>query len=86
MDPVSKRERQDGVPNRLAEHRDAIEAAATRYGLRPEILVAIWGLESNYGGNFGDTRTVDALLTFFSRALGPLTTNDLLEFVPEPEQ
>lgn len=33
-----------------------------------------------------DTRTVDALLTFFSRALGPLTTNDLLEFVPEPEQ
>lgn len=49
--------------NRLAEHRDAIEAAATRYGLRPEILVAIWGLESNYGGNFGDTRTVDALAT-----------------------
>lgn len=33
-----------------------------------------------------DTRTVDALLTFFSRALGPLNTNDLLEFVPESDQ
>ncbi|MDT0635800.1 lytic murein transglycosylase [Salinisphaera sp. W335] len=48
---------------RLAEHRDAIDAAADRYGIRPEILVAIWGLESNYGSNFGDTRTVDALAT-----------------------
>ena len=30
-----------------------------------------------------DTRSIDALLTFFSGVLGPLNTNDLLEFVPE---
>ena len=33
-----------------------------------------------------DTRSVDAILTFFSRTLGPLNTNDLLEFVPESEE
>ena len=38
-------------------------AAATRYGVPPGILVAIWGMESNYGGNFGNLPTIDALAT-----------------------
>lgn len=29
----------------------------------PEIVVAIWGMESNYGSNYGDTPTIDALAT-----------------------
>ena len=29
----------------------------------PEVVVAIWGMESNYGSNFGDTPTIDALAT-----------------------
>jgi hypothetical protein len=30
--------------------------------------------------------TGDVLLRFFSKRLGPLTTDDLLEFVSEPER
>ena len=39
------------------------DAAAARYGVPPTILVAIWGVESNYGSNFGSIPTIDALAT-----------------------
>ncbi len=29
----------------------------------PEVVVAIWGMESNYGSNYGSTKTIDALAT-----------------------
>jgi lytic murein transglycosylase len=48
---------------RLAQVRDAADAAAKRHGVPGEILVAIWGLESHYGANFGDIPTIDALAT-----------------------
>jgi len=38
-------------------------AITARYGVPREIVVAIWGMESNYGSNFGDISTVDALAT-----------------------
>ncbi len=47
----------------LAEHHSAIQAASRRYGVPAEILVAIWGIESNYGSNFGSFSTIDALAT-----------------------
>ena len=40
-----------------------LDAAAARYGVPAPVLTAIWGLESNYGQNFGSFRTVDALAT-----------------------
>jgi membrane-bound lytic murein transglycosylase B len=43
--------------------RAEVDAAAARYGVAPSILVAIWGIESNYGNNIGDIRTIDALAT-----------------------
>lgn len=46
-----------------AEHQVAIDAAATRYGVPSSIITAIWGMESNYGSNFGTFRAVDALAT-----------------------
>ncbi|SDJ49308.1 lytic murein transglycosylase [Billgrantia gudaonensis] len=49
--------------DRLAEHRDTARDVARRYGVPAEILVAIWGVESNYGGNFGDFSTLEALAT-----------------------
>ena len=45
------------------QFRAEIDAAAARYRVAPAILVAIWGVESNYGSNFGNIPTVDALAT-----------------------
>jgi len=57
-------------PQRIALGQDKwlqfrvdIDAAAARHGVAPAILVAIWGLESNYGSNFGSIPTIDALAT-----------------------
>lgn len=46
-----------------AAHSDAIAAASKAFGVPGEVLVAIWGIESNFGSNFGDTATIDALAT-----------------------
>ncbi len=40
-----------------------LQATTARYGVPGEILVAIWGLESNFGANMGSIPTVDALAT-----------------------
>jgi membrane-bound lytic murein transglycosylase B len=47
----------------LSQIRAEVDAAAARYGAAPNILVAIWGIESNYGSNLGDILTIDALAT-----------------------
>jgi membrane-bound lytic murein transglycosylase B len=49
--------------DKLLEVRAAADAAAARYGVPAEMLVAIWGMESNYGTNYGDISTIDALAT-----------------------
>jgi membrane-bound lytic murein transglycosylase B len=49
--------------DKLLQLRSETEAAASRYGVPPGIIVAIWGIESNYGSNYGDIPTIDALAT-----------------------
>lgn len=49
--------------DKLQQVRAEAEAAATRYGVPPNVLVGIWGIESNYGSNYGSTPTIDALAT-----------------------
>ena len=49
--------------NKLLQLKPVLDTAATRYGVPAEILVAIWGMESNYGSYVGDTSTIDALAT-----------------------
>lgn len=44
-------------------HRDQADAAARQYGVPGNIIMAIWGMESNYGRNYGNTSTIDALAT-----------------------
>ncbi|MFT3718197.1 lytic murein transglycosylase [Pseudorhodoferax sp.] len=51
-----------GQDKRL-EVRAALDAAAARYGVPAETVVAIWGMESNYGTHYGSTPTIDALAT-----------------------
>jgi membrane-bound lytic murein transglycosylase B len=45
------------------EHRDLLERAQQRYGVPPEVIVAIIGVETWYGGYTGSYRVIDALAT-----------------------
>ncbi len=49
--------------DKLLQLRPGIDDIAARYGVPAEILVAIWGMESNYGSFVGDIPTIDALAT-----------------------
>jgi lytic murein transglycosylase len=51
-----------GRKKRVA-HRDTVDRVATRYGVPGAVLLAIWGMESNYGRNCGNYETIDALAT-----------------------
>ncbi|MEH3086440.1 MAG: lytic murein transglycosylase [Xylophilus ampelinus] len=48
---------------KLQQYRAETAQAESRYGVPAAVLVAIWGMESNYGGNFGNFSTIDALAT-----------------------
>ncbi|HEX5358028.1 MAG TPA: lytic murein transglycosylase [Aquabacterium sp.] len=48
---------------KLAQFQAEADAASTRYGVPAPILMAVWGLESNYGSNYGDVPVFDALAT-----------------------
>jgi membrane-bound lytic murein transglycosylase B len=45
------------------EWAQTLGAVAGRYGVQPEIVLAIWGIETSYGGYVGNTNTVHALAT-----------------------
>ncbi|MES2992594.1 MAG: lytic murein transglycosylase [Pseudomonadota bacterium] len=63
LDTAVSAQRVEQGQRRLAEIRPVADAAAARYGVPASLVVAIWGIESNYGANFGDIPTIDALAT-----------------------
>ena len=48
---------------KMQEAAPALQSAAKRYGVPATVIAAIWGMESNYGSNFGNFSTIDALAT-----------------------
>lgn len=47
----------------MAEHRDELKRVEDRTGVPAEIIVAIIGVETSYGGNMGSFKVLDALYT-----------------------
>lgn len=47
----------------LVRHAQSLDAIEQRYGVDRHILVAIWGLESNFGNNIGDRNVMRSLAT-----------------------
>jgi len=45
------------------EHRDLLDRTGAEYGVPPEVIVAIIGVETSYGRNVGKYRVLDALST-----------------------
>lgn len=46
-----------------AKHRTVLEAVGRRFGVQPRFIVALWGIETDFGRNMGGFRVVDALAT-----------------------
>ncbi|EAS43871.1 lytic murein transglycosylase [Photobacterium profundum] len=50
--------------NRLyQEHKTALERIGREYGVQPRFIVALWGVESNFGRLMGNYNVVEALST-----------------------
>ena len=47
----------------LVAHADTLERIQDDYGVPAEVLVALWGIESNFGKNQGQERVIPALVT-----------------------
>jgi membrane-bound lytic murein transglycosylase B len=47
----------------LAEHRILLDKIFARYNVPPRYLVALWGVETNFGDNMGSFSVIDALVT-----------------------
>ena len=63
LDSAVSPQRVERGQDKLLQVRAEADAAATRYGVPAGILMAIWGVESNYGSNYGSIPTIDALAT-----------------------
>lgn len=46
-----------------AQHRPTLKAVRKAYAVDHEVLIAIWGLESNYGSNIGSHNVIRSLAT-----------------------
>ena len=47
----------------LADNKAVLRKTSKPYGVEPQIIVAIWGLESRYGANSGGYNVIEALAT-----------------------
>ena len=47
----------------LAQHRELLEPISKQYGVAPEFIVALWGIETSYGSNTGSFSIVESLAT-----------------------
>lgn len=60
-----------------ARHRAVLRAVETKYGVAPSLMVAIWGLESNFGRFTGTYPTIKALATLAWDNRRPLFRTEL---------
>lgn len=53
---------QQGI-RKYNEHKELLERIGAEYGVQPRFIVALWGIETNYGGYTGNFRVISALST-----------------------
>jgi lytic murein transglycosylase len=52
----------------MRRHAGALQSAEQRYGVDPATVVAVWGVESDFGKNFGKRSVVQSLATLACEA------------------
>lgn len=63
LENATTAERVSTGQQRLLEYGDLLDSISLRYGIDKHYLVAIWGLESNYGSFTGDYSVIRSLAT-----------------------
>ncbi|MEO8279695.1 MAG: lytic murein transglycosylase [Ideonella sp.] len=63
LDRAVSPRRIDQGRDKLLQVRSTFDSVAARYGVPAEIVVAIWGMESNYGSDVGNIPIIDSLAT-----------------------
>lgn len=48
---------------RMVTHRALLQQVSAKYGVPARFIVALWGMETDFGGNMGGFKVVDALAT-----------------------
>ena len=62
------------------KHRRSLAPIAKKYGVRSRLIVAIWGMESNFGGFTGTRPTIQALATLaWDGRRGAVFTAELMQ-------
>src|SRR5690606_2335920 len=56
-------ERIETARRKLVEHRDLLARIGARYNVAPRFIVALWGIESNFGARAGSYPVIGALAT-----------------------
>lgn len=62
----------------LAEHAETLNRIEQRYGVERNTLVAIWGMESNFGANTGNMSVIRSLATLAHEGRRPQFAHDQL--------
>ena len=63
LERVVPRSRIEAARIRLARHRPLLDDVAARYGVQPRFIVALWGIETDFGRNTGGFSVIEALAT-----------------------
>ena len=62
-DRIVSARRVDSGRTQLAAHNALLSAIAARFGVQPRFVVALWGIETNYGSHTGGFSVIGALAT-----------------------
>lgn len=63
LDRVVPQSRIDKARQRLVENRELLAKVEQRFGVEAEFIVALWGIESDFGERMGNFPVIDALCT-----------------------
>ena len=63
IDRIVTPQRIEAARKKLIENKALLDEIGSRYGVQPRFIVALWGLETNFGSNTGNFPVVASLAT-----------------------
>ena len=79
LNSLVSRPRIDGGIRRIGEWRGLLDSIEHNFGVPRDVIVAIWGIETNFGANQGGKRVIPSLATLaFHNYKGDLARDELI--------